>query len=113
MSEDHLEREVLGRVSMNRRSFIKKVVVGTVFAVPVIASFDMLAMGTATGVPPCTTPNGTTTAGGGTSGSGLQGGAGGTSGVFGGTGAAGGAPNGGCGGAGGVNPAVRPKRRTF
>ena len=42
MSEDFLEREVLGRVSMDRRSFVKKLVAGAAFAVPVIASFDML-----------------------------------------------------------------------
>ncbi|MCU1449414.1 MAG: hypothetical protein JWP02_1584 [Acidimicrobiales bacterium] len=116
MSEDHLEREVLGKVGMDRRNFIKKVIVGTAFAAPVLASFDMLAMGTASGVPACTTPNGTAS-GGGTSGSGLQGGAGGVSGTSGGTGAAGGDPNGGCGGSGGTSPAVtpvaRPRRRRF
>ena len=43
MSEEFLEREVLGRVSMNRRAFVKKFIVGAAFAVPAIASFDMLA----------------------------------------------------------------------
>ena len=42
MSEEFLEREVLGRVSMNRRAFVRKFIVGAAFAVPAIASFDML-----------------------------------------------------------------------
>ena len=71
MSEDHLEREVLGRVRMDRRRFIKKMLVGTVFAVPMIASFDMLATSVASGQT-CTTANGT-------SGTGGTGGAGGAS----------------------------------
>jgi hypothetical protein len=50
MSEDFLEREVLGRVSMDRRSFVKKLVAGAAFAVPVIASFDMLTSQSGYGV---------------------------------------------------------------
>ena len=42
MSEEFLEREVLGRVSIDRRAFVKKFIVGAAFAAPAIASFDML-----------------------------------------------------------------------
>jgi hypothetical protein len=41
VSEEELDREVLERVGMNRRGFIKRVVLGTAFASPVIASFSM------------------------------------------------------------------------
>ena len=43
MPEEFLEREVLGRVGMDRRAFVKKFIVGAAFAVPAIVSFDMLA----------------------------------------------------------------------
>ena len=49
MSEDFLEREVLGRVPMDRRAFVKKLVLGAAFAVPAIASFDMLTSTTGYG----------------------------------------------------------------
>ena len=42
MSEDFLEREVLGRVHMDRRAFVKKLIIGAAFAAPAVASFDML-----------------------------------------------------------------------
>jgi hypothetical protein len=44
MSEEQLEREVLSRVELDRRSFVKRVVLGTSFAVPVVASFQMDAL---------------------------------------------------------------------
>ena len=50
MSEDFLEREVLRKVSIDRRSFVKKLVAGAAFAVPVIASFDMLTSQSGYGV---------------------------------------------------------------
>jgi hypothetical protein len=49
MSEDFLERKVLGRVPMDRRAFVKKLVLGAAFAVPAIASFDMLTSTTGYG----------------------------------------------------------------
>jgi hypothetical protein len=44
MSEEQLEQEVLRRVAFDRRSFVKRVVLGTSFAVPVVASFQMDAL---------------------------------------------------------------------
>jgi hypothetical protein len=75
MSEDHLEREVLGEVGMDRRNFVKKLVLGAAFAVPVISSFDMLTSHSAGAQ--CLSPN-ASSGGSGESGSGLQGGAGGS-----------------------------------
>jgi hypothetical protein len=95
MSEDHLEREVLGEIGMDRRSFVKKLVLGAAFAVPVISSFDMLTSSIAAGVAPtCTSSNATAPSG--ASGSGLQGGAGGSRRP--GKAACGGSPGGGLGG---------------
>jgi hypothetical protein len=93
MSEDHLEREVLGEIGMDRRSFVKKLVLGAAFAVPVISSFDMLTSSIAGGATTCTTANATASGG---SGSGLQGGAGGSRRP--GKAACGGSPGGGVGG---------------
>ena len=99
MSEDHLERDVLGRVGMDRRSFIKKVILGTAFAVPVVVSFDMLTSPLAGGAT-CTAANGSS----GSGGTGTTGGAGGTKKNKGTTqGACGGDPDGGTGGAGGTS----------
>ena len=76
MSEDSLEQEVLSHVGMDRRSFIRKLLVGTAFAIPAVASFEMglLSSGSAdattsngrpvpttTTVPPTTTSRPTTT----------------------------------------------------
>jgi hypothetical protein len=41
MSEDELDRRVLARISLDRREFVKRVLRGAAFTVPVIASFDM------------------------------------------------------------------------
>jgi hypothetical protein len=41
MSEEELEREVLWRVAVDRRDFVKRMLRGAAFTVPVIASFDM------------------------------------------------------------------------
>jgi hypothetical protein len=41
MSDEELEREVLARVGMDRRAFVKRMVLGSAFAVPIVASFDM------------------------------------------------------------------------
>jgi hypothetical protein len=38
------EDRVLGRVAVNRRKFVRDVVLGTAFAVPAIASFDMRSL---------------------------------------------------------------------
>jgi hypothetical protein len=41
MSDEELERTVLGRVGVDRRDFVKRMLRGAAFTVPVIASFDM------------------------------------------------------------------------
>jgi hypothetical protein len=92
MSEDQFDRSVLSRAAMDRRSFIKKVVLGTAFAVPVVASFDMLTSSMASGVT-CSVPNGTS----GSAGQGTTGGNGGTRSRQS-QGTCGGTPNGGTGG---------------
>jgi len=43
MSEDELERELLSKVDVDRRSFIKRAI-GSAFAVPIVASFSMDAL---------------------------------------------------------------------
>jgi hypothetical protein len=48
MSEEEFEREVAGRFAVDRRAFIKKMVVGAAFAAPVIASFNMVGLGAGT-----------------------------------------------------------------
>lgn len=40
MGEEPLD-EIVNQVGSDRRSFVKKLVVGTAFAVPVVSSFDM------------------------------------------------------------------------
>jgi hypothetical protein len=55
VSEEFLEREVLSRVNMDRRAFVKKFIVGAAFAVPAVASFEMLASSKGYGA---LTPNG-------------------------------------------------------
>jgi hypothetical protein len=40
MAEDELE-QVLDRVDLAKRAFLKKLVVGTAFVVPTVASFSM------------------------------------------------------------------------
>ena len=49
MSEDQLENEVLSQVAMDRRTFVRRIVLGTAFALPVIASFPLGALGAGTG----------------------------------------------------------------
>ncbi len=98
MSEDQFEHDILGKAAMGRRSFIKKVILGTAFAIPVIASFDMLTSPLASGET-CIASNGSS----GASGSGTTGGAGGTRKPKGpqappADGACGGTPDGGTGG---------------
>lgn len=41
MSDPELDREILSRVAVNRRTFVKRAILGTAFAVPIVASFDM------------------------------------------------------------------------
>ena len=41
MSEEQLERELLGQVAVDRRTFMRRYVVGAAFAAPVVASFFM------------------------------------------------------------------------
>ena len=49
MSEDQLENEVLSQVAMDRRTFVRRIVLGSAFALPVIASFPLGALGAGTG----------------------------------------------------------------
>ncbi len=42
MSDEEFEREVLDGVSVDRRGFVKRMVFGAAFAVPVISSFSMV-----------------------------------------------------------------------
>lgn len=49
-----VEREILDRVRMDRRGFVRRVVATTAFATPVLASFDMRSM---TAYADCFTPN--------------------------------------------------------
>lgn len=53
-----IENEVLDSVALNRRAFVKKVVLGSAFAVPLVASFEMRSL-TASAAD-CITPNQTT-----------------------------------------------------
>jgi hypothetical protein len=46
MDPDQLNDEVLSRVAINRRELVRRLVIGTAFAVPVVSSFDMLALTT-------------------------------------------------------------------
>ena len=39
-----IENEVLDRVAMSRRSFVRRIMLGTAFAVPAVASFDMRSL---------------------------------------------------------------------
>ncbi len=41
MDEDRVEREVLGRVPLDRRQFVKRVATTAAFAAPVVASFSI------------------------------------------------------------------------
>jgi hypothetical protein len=50
-----IEHELLENVALSRRSFVKKAVLGSAFAFPVIASFDMRSL--AANDPSCLTPN--------------------------------------------------------
>lgn len=59
MSEESLERDVLAHVGMDRRTFVRKLILGTAFAVPVIASFEMGLLGPSSA--DATTSNCTTT----------------------------------------------------
>jgi hypothetical protein len=54
MSEQELD-EVLTHVGVDRRTFVKRIVLGTAFAVPVVASFEMDSLAAA---PAVRTPNG-------------------------------------------------------
>jgi len=49
MSGDDLDREVLSLVGIDRRQFVKRLMVGSAFAVPVVASFVMAALTSAAG----------------------------------------------------------------
>jgi hypothetical protein len=41
MSEEELQRELLEQVAIDRRSFVKRAVLGSAFALPIVASFAM------------------------------------------------------------------------
>lgn len=49
------ENELLENVALTRRSFVRKAVLGSAFAFPVVASFDMRSV--QAGTPDCLTPN--------------------------------------------------------
>jgi hypothetical protein len=44
MASDPLDDHVLARVELSRRELVRRLVVGTAFAVPVVASFDMASL---------------------------------------------------------------------
>jgi Putative Ig domain len=46
MDPDQLNDEVLSRVAINRRELVRRLVIGTAFAVPVVSSFDMAGLTT-------------------------------------------------------------------
>ena len=46
MEPDRLNDEVLSRVEINRRELVRRLVIGTAFAVPMLSSFDMAALTT-------------------------------------------------------------------
>ena len=46
MEPDRLNDEILSRVEINRRELVRRLVIGTAFAVPVVSSFDMAALTT-------------------------------------------------------------------
>jgi hypothetical protein len=46
MDRDPLNDEVLSRVRINRREMVRRMIIGTAFAVPVVTSFDMAALTT-------------------------------------------------------------------
>lgn len=50
-----VENELLGNVALTRRSFVRKAVLGSAFAVPVVASFDMRSIKAEASE--CLTPN--------------------------------------------------------
>ena len=39
MSDEELDAEILGKVPIDRRTFVRRVILGAAFAVPVVASF--------------------------------------------------------------------------
>lgn len=41
MSESEFTDEILGRVDVDRRTFVKRAILGSAFAVPIVASFEM------------------------------------------------------------------------
>src|SRR3954470_19125345 len=101
MSEDELERSVLRNVRWDRRSFIKKAIIGGIFVAPAVASFDMFAMSPTASGATCTASNQQS----GGSGTGTTGGAGGTRKRNNTEGACPGTPDGGTGGAAGAGGA--------
>ena len=42
MSRERLDREVLSRIPEDRRELVKKLATGVAFAVPLVASWDMM-----------------------------------------------------------------------
>jgi hypothetical protein len=44
MSDDELQRDVLDHVGIDRRAFVRRVVLGSAFAVPVVGSWSMKAL---------------------------------------------------------------------
>jgi hypothetical protein len=57
MAPDPFDEHVLSRVEMSRRDLVRRLVVGTAFAFPVVASFDMATLSDASADPLCTNQN--------------------------------------------------------
>lgn len=57
MSDEEFEAEIVKRVGMDRRTFVRRLLLSGAFAVPVIASFDMSTLTMASAA--ANTPNGT------------------------------------------------------
>ena len=45
MGSDEAEEKVLGSIDKSRRAFLKKLILGSAFVVPAIASFSMSGLG--------------------------------------------------------------------
>jgi len=56
MSDEEFEAEVVKRVGMDRRTFVRRLLLSGAFAVPVVASFDMATLSMSSAA--ATTPNG-------------------------------------------------------
>jgi len=51
MSKTEISEKILGKVDVNRRGFVRKVIVGSTFAAPIVTSFSMDSLSTASAGP--------------------------------------------------------------